>query len=1172
MGGSNQSLFLIGALIAGQGGIPGQGSAAIPLLILGLLLSWAAAFGWTELILMWPNRVGGIAATCAEAFRPISPVLANLTGVCYWWGWVPTCGLTAILSATAIHQWYLPHVPVPLLASALVLTFMCVNLCGIHWVTRMVIPIATASATLAFLSGFIPILTGHVNWQQATTFHLTVPFTGLFGKFTSAMAGLYLIGFAAPAFEAAACHVGETVDPVRNVPRAMFASAAMATVYFVLLPIVWLGVIGPAALSEDLQNVLGPTFAPLLGSVAKATAIWFMMLNMFHGTIAPLAGAARTLSQLSEDGLLPRILARRSRTDCPWVSTVLTATMSIAFLLIGDPIWMIAGANLTYLISICMPSVAVWLLRRDAPEMSRPYRAPRFTVELGLAAAIVWGISAILGFQQFGLPTVLFGMALAYSGSLLYAYRRWRDRKRSGEQIPIWSLHTKLTGAMLVVLMLDSAGYYMAVRQVNQHHIMLITVLQDIFVAVALLSITVGLVLPGMVAHAAAEVARSAHRLATGTLADFSRAMQALGKGDLDDAYARLDISPLAVRSRDEMGLMTQDFNLMQAEVAHAAEGLAGAREGLRRSRNELTDVNTALAETNTELKHRVEELRQSRERFELAVQGSKDGIWDWEITTGLTYFSPRLKSMLGLGDSEQEDHPEEWVDLLHPDDREQVLASIRTYLEEDVHQFEQEFRFRHPDGSYSWILGRGVIVRNPDGVPYRMTGSATDITERKASEQLLVHQALHDGLTGLPNRSLLRDRLAQAIRAADRNHTTFALLLMDLDRFKEINDTFGHSYGDLLLQQLKPRLQGVVRSIDTVARLGGDEFACVLPETDEAGAKDAAQKILAVLEEPFALEDYRLNVEMSIGIALYPEHGMDIESLLRRADVAMYVAKHVGSRCGVYDPAEDNNTAKRLSLIGDLRHALGNDEFMLYFQPKVELATGAVVAVEALIRWRHPEHGFLLPSEFVPLAEQTGLVEPLSRWVLDATLRQLSVWQQRGYDLRMAVNLSARNLQDGNLPRVIKHLLRTHGVSSSSLVLEITESAVMDNPGEAIANLYELHRMGVLLSIDDFGTGYSSLTYLKKMPVHEVKIDQSFVRDMVQNVDDATIVRSIVDLGHNLGLRVVAEGVESQADYDLLVAIGCDMAQGYFISPPLPADRFVSWLSEHRLAIPTTA
>ena len=331
MGGSNQSLFLIGALFVGQGDILGQGSAAVPLLALGLLLSWAAAPGWTELVLMWPNRVGGIAATCSEAFRPYAPVLANLAGTCYWWGWVPTCGLTALLSAAAIKSWYLPDVSVDALACGLVMLFMGVNLMGVKWVSRMTTPIAAVSAILAFLSGFVPIFSGTVDWKQAFDFHLTTPFPGFFGDVTSLMAGLYLIGFAAPAFEAAACHVGETRDPQRNVPRAMLAAAVMASVYFILLPVVWLGSLGSEPLGRELALELGPTFAPLLGSGAKAAAIWFMMLNMFHGTIQPLAGASRTLAQLAEDGLVPAFLARRSSTDTPWAATLLTAGMAIFF-------------------------------------------------------------------------------------------------------------------------------------------------------------------------------------------------------------------------------------------------------------------------------------------------------------------------------------------------------------------------------------------------------------------------------------------------------------------------------------------------------------------------------------------------------------------------------------------------------------------------------------------------------------------------------------------------------------------------------------------------------------------------------------------------------------------------------------------------------------------------
>lgn len=588
MGGSNQSLFLLAALFIGQGDIPGQGSAAVPLLVVGLLLGWAAAPAWTELVLMWPDRVGGISAACAEAFRPYSPVLSALTGTCYWWGWVPTCGLTAVLSAAAIQQWYLPGIPVEAVACGLIAFFTVVNLCGIKWVVRLAVPIATASALLAFLSSLIPILNGRVDWRQATDFALTSPFPGWFGDVTSVMAGLYLIGFAAPAFEAAACHVGETIDPNRNLPRAMLASAGMAGIYFFVLPVVWLGVIGPGPLGTDLAVVLGPTFAPLLGSLGKAAAIWFIMLNMFHGTLQPLAGASRTLAQLSEDGLLPRFLAKRTSTDCPWAATLLTAGAAILFMLCGYPLWMIAAANFTYLISICMPNIAVWLLRRDQPDATRPYRAPRGTIVLGVGAACVWLLTAILGFQQFGLPTVLFGIALAYSGAALYAWRAIEDRRLQGLPIFAHTLHLKLTGAMLFVLVLDGAGYLLAVQSVSDAHKPLVAALEDIFVAVALLTISVGLVLPGMITYSATEVSNAAKRLTSGPLEQFSQAMAALGRGDLDAAHASVSIVPVKVNSRDELGEMAESFNVLQDKVKEAAHGLDEARENMHAARTEL--------------------------------------------------------------------------------------------------------------------------------------------------------------------------------------------------------------------------------------------------------------------------------------------------------------------------------------------------------------------------------------------------------------------------------------------------------------------------------------------------------------------------------------------------------------------------------------------------------
>ena len=377
----------------------------------------------------------------------------------------------------------------------------------------------------------------------------------------------------------------------------------MAVLYFAILPVVWLGVLGPEPLGSDLDLVLGPTFAPLFGSAAKGAAIGFMMFTMFHGTVQPLAGAARTLSQLSDDGLVPRCLGRRSSTDTPWVASIATAAFAIAFLYLGDPIWLIASANFTYLAGIALPSVAVWLLRRDHPDLVRPWRAPRGTIALGLAAALAWGLTAIFGFQQFGLPTVLAGFTFFYSGSALFVWRKLEDRRLDGLRGIPHTLHLKLTGAMMLVLLLDSVGYLIAVGNVSPGNEALIAVLEDIFVAVAILTIAVGVVLPGMISHSIVQVSQSANRLATGTLADFVLAMRSLGGGDLNAAHARIDIVPITVNTRDEIGDMAVSFNLLQGAIAESVTGLDAAREGLTQSRRALVATNATLEASIADLR-----------------------------------------------------------------------------------------------------------------------------------------------------------------------------------------------------------------------------------------------------------------------------------------------------------------------------------------------------------------------------------------------------------------------------------------------------------------------------------------------------------------------------------------------------------------------------------------
>ncbi len=439
----------------------------------------------------------------------------------------------------------------------------------------------------------------------------------------------------------------------------------------------------------------------------------------------------------------------------------------------------------------------------------------------------------------------------------------------------------------------------------------------------------------------------------------------------------------------------------------------------------------------------------------------------------------------------------------------------------------------------------------------------ARDITESKQQTAALEYQALHDALTELPNRTLLSDRIRQSILMAQRTHQPFVLMLLDLDRFKDINDTLGHQYGDVVLQQIAKRVCKVLRESDTIARLGGDEFAVLLPKTELDHAKHIVKKLLQSIEEPVLINDHVLHVGASVGITLYPQHGEDEITLLQRADVAMYVAKrnHLGH--AVYDPSTDQHSLRNLALLGELRGAIERNDLVLHYQPKVNLKTGKVYGVEALVRWKHENHGIMYPDEFVPLAEQTGLIAPLSMWVLESGLAQCQRNRNDKLALHMAVNLSARNLHDPHFPEKVARMINENCGDANRLRLEITETAIMADPNKALEILYKLSDMGVHLSIDDFGTGYSSLALLKQMPVDELKIDKSFVMGMVEDENDAVIVRSIIDLAHNIGISVVAEGVESLEVYEMLKEMGCDAVQGHYICGSLPVDEFTQWLHD---------
>ncbi|MBI3571853.1 MAG: EAL domain-containing protein [Gammaproteobacteria bacterium] len=434
-----------------------------------------------------------------------------------------------------------------------------------------------------------------------------------------------------------------------------------------------------------------------------------------------------------------------------------------------------------------------------------------------------------------------------------------------------------------------------------------------------------------------------------------------------------------------------------------------------------------------------------------------------------------------------------------------------------------------------------------------------------------LIHQALHDELTGLPNRNLLYDRLQQAIYLGRRAQKSVALLVMDLDRFKEVNDALGHQSGDMLLKQTSKRLRETLREFNTVARLGGDEFAVLLPSGNVQQATQLANKVIQLLDPVYNINGIDIDAKASIGIAVYPDHGENAEDLIRRADVAMYQAKQQGIGFTVYAAESDPQSLRRLTLHGDLRHAIENESLMLYYQPEIDPVSGRITGVEALARWNHPKLGLIRPDEFILIAERSGQIKALTELVVRMAFQQYHVWQQAGVALKISINLSARNLHDMRLPAYIGRQLSAWNVPADKICFEITESAMLIDPLRAKQNLMEFSHMGLLLAIDDFGTGHSSLAYLKQLPVSIIKIDKSFVMDMTQDEDDASIVRATIDLAHNLGLKVVAEGVENEEAWSALQALGCDFLQGYYISKPVPADELVRWLARYNVS-PITA
>lgn len=565
--------------------------------------------------------------------------------------------------------------------------------------------------------------------------------------------------------------------------------------------------------------------------------------------------------------------------------------------------------------------------------------------------------------------------------------------------------------------------------------------------------------------------------------------------------------------------------------------------------------------------------LRESEERYAAAARGANDGLWDWDLRTNQIYFSPRWKLILGWHEEEIGKNPEEWFDRIHHEDRERVKAELHYHLNGSKAHFESEHRLLHRDGSYRWVRSRGLALCDEDAIPYRIAGSLTDITAYRLVQEQILHDALHDALTGLPNRVLLLDRLAQAIHRARRHSNyQFAVLFLDLDRFKVINDSLGHMAGDRLLVEIAQRLQRCLHSEDTIARLGGDEFAILVEDIQSVEAVlQLVERLHAELNRPLSLDNQDIFTTASIGIAFNSPQTEQPEELLRDADVAMYRAKSLGkNRHEIFSAGMRLEAIAQLQVETELRHALERQELRVYYQPIIQLNEGILYGFETLVRWEHPQRGLVLPLEFLPIAEETGLIVPISWWVLQQACEQMQLWQQQfpcSQFLNISVNFTPQHFAQPSFLQKLNRILAETKFPPHRLRLEVTENLFMKSTETTIDILQELQEWGIQIYLDDFGTGYSSLNYLHRFPINTLKIDRCFIGHLNSNASHASIVQAIMTLAHVLGLAVIAEGVETVEQLHQLCQLQCEFGQGYLFSTPLSQTQIAEYLAKNDLA-----
>lgn len=588
-GGANLSLYTLSSVVTTQG------TFSILIFILAFVLTVFASLGYLELVLMYPQKVGGISVASEKAFRAYSPIITNIAGVGYWLAWLMAGSFAAVYVSTTIQQYFIPNININLFATTLIVVVTFIHLLGLKWVQRCAIPIAAVAALLALVTAIFPIFNGTISLENATSFNLIVPFTTKFGQIASFMAGLYLIGWIVPGYEAIFCYSGDMENPICDLPKSLYLTMFFACLFYVILPLIWLGVLGPTELSKNLLTDSWPVYAPLIEPYAKLLMAWFITFNLLACMFTPFGGPPRTLAQLAKDDLIPLVFQKTSKTGVPWVATILTSFVAIVTVWSGTPTWLIAATNFQYLIAICTASIAVVLLRFHEPEAYRPYKAPNIAIIFSIVSAAVWLLATILGFEQYGLSTMICGISFAFIGMPLYMIRRYNIRKEQGLKFLATSLNIKLTGCLFAVLVIDAIGYLVAVNTIDSSQSQLVYVLGDIFVIVALFTLSAGLIIPGSIVYATNQVSAAAKRLINVNLRELAQAMDALGSGNLKEAVVTEDIQPVMVTSRDEIGEMAQDFNNMQKVLKQTSLSFNEVRDRLIKYMQDLTDLNTSL-------------------------------------------------------------------------------------------------------------------------------------------------------------------------------------------------------------------------------------------------------------------------------------------------------------------------------------------------------------------------------------------------------------------------------------------------------------------------------------------------------------------------------------------------------------------------------------------------